>query len=304
VDADQAAPATRHRWPPLHTTVENRALSPPLALRRHRLPRFWLAITLGSVAAAVGLGYWWERQLPVRLEQASATGRLDDCLRYSEQLAALSWLPGRTPFDRGRCLRAKADQLWGQEDWSEALRLQRQVINSRAGTPSDRERLARWQRQLRHLAKTRFQAGDLQGALAALAPLGEERNDDGSAMGDDLQEIWNRNRSQLERATLLVKQKRWWEALDSLNRIDHPWWREQSEPLRQEVKKGLDQLQGKDREHDSHGSLPHTVSGEKLDALVQRRISAGMDEWQAFQEACKELGGRVVEAGPESACQR
>ena len=109
-----------------------------MALRRHRLPRFWLAITLGSVAAAIGLGYWWERQLPVRLEQASATGRLDDCLRYSEQLAALSWLPGRTPFDRGRCLRAKADQLWGQEDWSEALRLQRQVINSRAGTPSDR----------------------------------------------------------------------------------------------------------------------------------------------------------------------
>ena len=37
---------------------------------------------------------------------------------------------------------------------------------------------------------------------------------------------------------------------------------------------------------------------------MQRRISAGMDEWQAFQEACKELGGRVVEAGPESACQR
>ncbi len=275
-----------------------------MALRRHRLPRFWLAITLGSVAAAIGLGYWWERQLPVRLEQASTSGRLDDCLRYSEQLAALSWLPGRSPFDRGRCLRAKADQLWGQENWSEALRLQRQVINSRAGTPADRERLARWQRQLRAMAMNRFQAGDLPGALAALTPLGEERKDDGSSMGDDLQEIWNRNRSQLERATLLVKQKRWWEALDSLNRIDHPWWRQQSDPLRQEVKKGLDQLKGKDREHDSHGSLPHTVSGEKLDGLVQRRIAAGMDEWQAFQAACKELGGRVVEAGPESACQR
>lgn len=275
-----------------------------MALRRHRLPRFWLAITLGSVAAAVGLGYWWERQLPVRLEQASASGRLDDCLRYSEQLAALSWLPGRTSFDRGRCLRAKADQLWGQENWSEALRLQRQVINSRAGTPADRERLARWQRQLRSLAMNRFQAGDLPGALAALSPLGEDHKDDGSGIGDDLQVIWNRNRSQLERSTLLVNQKRWWEALDSLNRIDHPWWRQQSEALRQDVKQGLEQLKGKDREHDSHGSLPHTVSGEKLDALVQRRIAAGMDEWQAFQAACKQLGGRVVEAGPESACQR
>jgi hypothetical protein len=178
------------------------------------------------------------------------------------------------------------------------------VINSRAGTPSDRERLARWQRQLRSLARTSFQAGDLQGALAALAPLGEERKDDGSAMGDDLQAIWNRNRSQLERASMLVKQQRWWEALDSLNRIDHPWWRQQSEPLREQVKRGLEQLKGKDREHDSHGSLPHTVPAEKLDALVQRRIAAGMDEWKAFQEACRELGGKVVEAGPESACQR
>ncbi len=275
-----------------------------MALRQHRLPRFWLAITLGSVVAAIGAGYWWERQLPRRLEQAASTGKLDDCLRYSEQLAALSWLPGRSPLDRGRCLRAKADQLWQQQEWAEALRLQRQVINSRAGTPSDRQRLARWQRQLRAQAMDRFKAGDLQGALAALAPLGEDRSADGSAMGDDLQSVWNRNRQQLERAGLLVKQQRWWEALDSLNRIDHPWWRQQSDPLRQQVKQELEQLKGKDREHDSHGSLPHTVSGEKLDALVQRRIAAGMNEWKAFQEACKELGGRVVEAGPESACQR
>jgi len=275
-----------------------------LALRQHRLPRFWLAITLGSVVAAIGVGYWWERQLPRRLEQAASTGKLDDCLRYSEQLAALSWLPGRSPLDRGRCLRAKADQLWQQQDWAEALRLQRQVINSRAGTPSDRQRLARWQRQLRAQAMDRFKAGDLQGALAALAPLGEDRNADGSAMGDDLQAVWNRNRQQLERAGLLVKQQRWWEALDSLNRIDHPWWRQQSDPLRQQVKQELEQLKGKDREHDSHGSLPHTVSEQKLDALVERRIAAGMNEWKAFQEACRELGGRVVEAGPESACQR
>ena len=101
-----------------------------------------------------------------------------------------------------------------------------------------------------------------------------------------------------------MKQQRWWEALDSLNRIDHPWWRQRSEPLREEVQRGLEKLKGADREHDVHGSLPHTVSAEKLDALVQRRIAAGMDEWQAFQEACRELGGKIVEAGPESACQR
>jgi hypothetical protein len=29
-----------------------------------------------------------------------------------------------------------------------------------------------------------------------------------------------------------------------------------------------------------------------------------MDEWSAFQAACRALGGKVVEAGPETGCQR
>ena len=33
-------------------------------------------------------------------------------------------------------------------------------------------------------------------------------------------------------------------------------------------------------------------------------IAAGMDDGQAFERACKELGGKVVETGPESACRR
>ena len=56
---------------------------------------------------------------------------------------------------------------------------------------------------------------------------------------------------------------------------------------------------------DVAGEVPSwAVPADRLDALVQRRIAGGMDEWKAFQEACGELGGRVVEAGPESSCQR
>jgi hypothetical protein len=46
------------------------------------------------------------------------------------------------------------------------------------------------------------------------------------------------------------------------------------------------------------------VPAAQLDAQVRQRISQGMDEWSAFQEACRALGGQVVEAGPETACQR
>jgi hypothetical protein len=275
-----------------------------LALRRHRLPRFWLGITLGLVAACLGTAYWWERQLPTRLEQAAARGDLDGCLRYSEQLQALRWLGGGAPEEQGTCRRRKAEQLWQQERWGEALRLQLQLVNSPAGKPSDREQLDAWQESLKERALARFQEGDLAGSLALLEPMGERRRADRRALGERLEEIWNRNKLQFERAQRLSQEKRWWEALEALNRIDHPWWKRQSESVRAEVQKGISGLKGQERERDGHGELPHTVSVEQLDREVQRRIAQGMDEWSAFQEACRSLGGKVVEAGPETGCQK
>lgn len=275
-----------------------------MAIRSHRLPSFWLAFTLGSLGLAVAGSYWWERQLPRRIEQAAAAGRLDECLRYSEQLSGLSWLPGASPLPQGRCRRDKAAQLWRQERWAEALRLQRQLVASPAATAADRARLGAWQADLRQTAMARFQDGDLEGALAALAPMGEDHRSDGRSIGDGLRQIWNRNRLQNERADKLARQSRWWEALDALNRIDHPWWQGQSRALRRQVEGGLEALKGKDHDHDSHGALPHTVSTQRLDDLVQQRLAAGMDDAKAFEGACRQLGGRIVEAGPESACQR
>lgn len=275
-----------------------------MALRRHRLPRFWLAVTLGSLAVVIGVVYWWERQLPRRLAEAIAEGRVDDCLRYSEQLAALSWLPGPTPREEGGCRRQKALQLWNERQWKEALAQQRQLIASPAATDSDRRQLTAWEEELRRNAVASFQAGDLEAALLFVAPLEQPAGQDDRPIGEELREIWNRNRLQHERAGRLVREQRWWEALDALNRIDHPWWQRQSAPLRAQVQQGLARLQKGDKERDSHGSLPHTVPADQLDALVQKRIAGGMDEWQAFEDACRELGGRIVEAGPESACQR
>ncbi|MFZ0408032.1 MAG: hypothetical protein WAM11_07990 [Cyanobium sp.] len=274
-----------------------------MALRQHRLPRFWLAITLGSVAVAVGAVYWWERQLPSRIERAAATGQLDDCLRYGDQLAALSWLPGGSPQERGRCQRLRAGQLWQAQQWDGALTLQRQLVHSSIANDGDRRRLNLWQQSLRKLAMGRFEAGDLNGALAALTPLGEGPRGDGNSLGDELTETWNRNRVQLQRAEQLTAQARWWEALDALNRIDHPWWQRRSAATRRRLEQGMSSLKGMDREHESHGDLPHGVDPQKLDRIVQQHIAAGMNEWKAFETGCKQLGGRVVEAGPETTCQ-
>jgi hypothetical protein len=275
-----------------------------VALRRHRLPRFWLALTLGSVAVALGAVHWWEQQLPRRLQEAAASGRLEDCIRYGEQLAALRWLPGSTPLDQNHCRRRRARQLWQASRWQDALTLQRQLLAAGPAGPADRRQLEEWEDELRRRALERYQQGDLAAAQALLRPIGQHRRGDGSRLGDELEEAWNRNGLQLERARRLVGQKRWWEALDALNRIDHPVWLDRSAGLRQQVTTAIAAPAPGRRQHNSHGSLPHTVPAAELDNAVRQRIAAGENEWEAYQAACRQLGGKVVEAGPESACQR
>ena len=277
-----------------------------MAIRRHRLPRFWLVLTLGLVATGVGSAYWWEKQLPERLEQSARSGRLDDCLRYGEQLAALRWLGGKAPQEQGQCRRLKAAELWQEGNWAEALRLQLQLLNSGASDSADQQTLLRWQAQLESQARARYAAGDLEGALKVLASLNGAQSAEGSALGDGLREDWNRNRWYQQRAAQLIPQKRWWEALDALNRIEHPWWKRHSQPLRRQVEQGIaGLLRQHEAEHDAHSGGPESnVPQDQLDALITGKIARGLDDWQAFSSACRELGGKVVEAGPDTVCRR
>lgn len=204
-----------------------------------------------------------------------------------------------------QCRRQRAAELWRQNLWQEALTLQGALID--ASSPevnADRERLRQWRQSLRERALERFRGGDLKGALQRLEALERTTRAPDSALSRELRSLWTRNQQLQQRAERLSAEGRWWEALDSLNRIDHPWWRRRSSALRSRVQMELSRLQGADRLHDSHGALPDSVPPERLDALVRRRIDQGMAEWPAFAISCRELGGRVVEAGPDSACQR
>jgi tetratricopeptide (TPR) repeat protein len=244
--------------------------------------------------------------LPERLEEAAAQGRLDDCLSYGEQLAALRWLGGKAPLEQGRCRRLKAEELWRKGAWAEALKLQLQLVNSGTSTPADQQLLLSWQQQLETRALNLYREGRLEEALKLLSALNATHNASGTALGDQLSEDWNRQKFLKQRAEQLIPQKRWWEALDALNRIEHPWWKQQSTPLRRQVEQGIEGLRsGEQREHDVHGgSLSSNVPTERLNDLINQKLAQGMDDWQAFSTACRELGGRVVEAGPETACRR
>jgi hypothetical protein len=263
-----------------------------------------LATGLAAVALTLVAAYGWQRHLSTRLAAAVAAGQLESCLRAGDQLRLLAWLPGAPPPQEGRCRREQAARLWRQQRWAAAMEQQRQLLAGGAALPADRLRLETWGEELRRRALVSFRQGDLPAALAALEPLGEHRRADGDSLGDQLRQNWSRNRLEAERAGRLVAQGRWWEALDSLHRLDHPWWQEQSRPLQRRVDQAITQLKGKDKEHDGHGALPHTVPQARLEAEVDRRIAAGMDDWKAFEAGCQALGGQVVEAGPETICRR
>lgn len=275
----------------------------PLARRPSRSTRVGLVAALAGLALVYAALVGWQRQLSARLQQAVVSGRIEECLRLSDEGQALAWLPGALPLDSSPCLRQKASQRWRNGEWAAALRLQQQLAESAAGLPDDRQRLAAWRSQRRRHGLTLFQSGDLAGALAALAPL-QQGGAGAESLERPLRQIWERNRQEQQRAERLAQQARWWEALDALNRIDHPWWREHSASLRRRVEARLAQQAERDHGPDSHGELPHSVPVDQLDAAVRKRIGAGMSEWKAFEQGCRELGGRVVEAGPESACQR
>jgi hypothetical protein len=153
----------------------------------------------------------------------------------------------------------------------------------------------------RQEALRRFSRGDPEGAVAALAPLRQTNPSEAAALGEALRSNWHRNRLESARAERLATAGQWWEALDTLNRLDHPWWQRHSQALRRRVEQGAAALEQEHHQH-SHGPGPAGVDTEQLDAEVQRRLQRGQPQWQAFVEGCAAVGGQVLEEGPEVNC--
>ena len=268
------------------------------------LLQLWVVGTFTLVLSLASSALWWERQLPGRLRQAIKSEEWSRCLAVTEQLAALRWLGEGAPQEQAHCRRQRAAQLWNDGDQAAALMVQQQLVQSNQAGARDVEQLQRWRKELRELAMQRFRAGDLEGAIALLEPLDRAATNSGNLFSDNLRETWNRNRLEAERLDQLVAQERWWEALDSHNRLDHPWWQAQTQPQRRRVEQAIARI-GDSQEHQQHGvSRSDVISGTELDRAVQQQLAQGLEPWQAFEAGCRALGGQVEEDGPESFCRR
>ena len=268
------------------------------------LLQLWVVGTFTLVLSLASGALWWERQLPGRLRQAINHEEWSHCLAVTEHLAALRWLGEGAPQEQAHCRRQRAAQLWDDGDHAAALLVQQQLVQSNQAGARDVEQLQRWRKELRELAMQRFRAGDLEGAIALLEPLDRAATNSGNRFSDNLRETWNRNRLEAERLDQLVAQERWWEALDSHNRLDHPWWQARTQPQRRTVEQAIARI-GDSQEHQQHGQTrADVVSGTELDRAVQQQLAQGLEPWQAFEAGCRALGGQVEEDGPESFCRR
>jgi len=165
-----------------------------------------------------------------------------------------------------------------------------------AACPEASSEATRATARLQQEALRRFSRGDPEGAVAAL---GQTNPSEAAALQEALRSNWNRNRLETARAERLAAAGQWWEALDSLNRLDHPWWQRHSQALRRRVEQGAAALE---QEHHQHSHGPAGVATERLDAEVKRRLQLGQPQWQAFVEGCAAVGGQVLEEGPEVNC--
>ena len=209
------------------------------------------------------------------------------------------------PEEQALCRQKHAEHLWGQGDRIAALTLQQQLVASGHGDLAlHRKTLERWHQALTDQAIALFREGDLQQALALLDPLKGSARSSISQLSATLMEIWNRNQLEQRRLVQLVEQERWWEALDSLNKLDHPWWQQQASATRQEVESAIQALD-EAQQHQQHPAMhADVISGDRLDAAVEDQLLQGLDPWTAFSMGCSDLGGRVEEDGPESFCRR
>ena len=275
-----------------------------MAAPRQLLLRLWGLGTLGLVLAIAASAYWWEKELPERLQNALHSNDYEACIRTSEQLAALRWLGDGAPEEQALCRQKRAEQLWTQGDPIAALALQQQLVASGHGDlDGHRETLELWRKDVMNQAVALFRQGELHKALELLEPLKGHSRSSISQLSATLMEIWNRN--QLERRRLVQ--------LVSSNAGGRPGQPQQTRsPLvatagprhRKQVENAIQALD-EAQEHQQHPAVhADVISGDALDAAVQDQLHRGLDPWTAFSEGCRHLGGRVEEDGPESFCRR
>ena len=276
----------------------------------NRFPLLRRLLQLMAAAATVALVFktvihGWQYQLTQRLQRSVMNEDQATCVASGEQLARLRPLNAAEAGQLAHCRRVLASDYWVKGEHQKALDLLERLVTSPRMAAADHVQLSEWVRQRREQAVEQYRRGDLSTAVALLQELSDLQEPYRATLIESLRIRWHLNRQFHQEAKRLRDEERWWEALDAINRLDHPWWRTHAQPLRDEIVTATQALDGQGVGRDGHqGSTRHNVPLEDLDRRIRLHLTRSVDDWSAYVQACHELGGVVVDYGPESVCRR
>ncbi len=270
---------------------------------QHWLRPMAVAITVVLVLKAVVHG--WQHQLTQRLQRSVTDEDHTACVASGEQLAHLRPLERAEARQLAHCRRILASDYWVAGEHQKALDLLERLLASPQMVAADQAQLSEWVRQRKDRAVEHYRQGELSTAVALLREFSDLQDPHRDTLIESLQVRWNLNRQLHEQAMELRAEERWWDALDAINQLDHPWWRAHAKPLQEEIVTATRALAGQSLGRDGHnGRVRHNVPLDDLDRRVRLHLTRSADPWHAYVQACDELGGVVMSYGPESVCRR
>lgn len=274
--------------------------------------RRWQLGLAVAIAIAVPAAWWgWQRfQLQTVIDQAQqslAAGEFADCLTT---LSVLD--PGQQPASLlNDCRWQRSQQLAAQQSYSEALQLVLLIPASDRHAVPAQSAAQEWSQILKSQAEEQFLAGNwpqaqrLLQAIPATAPLEPAA----SELLTRWRQQWRQDSVAVSQAKEAIAQARWWDvdrALTSLS--DHPFWQSQAQSLRQQAQQSIRQLAQQQPDVATSiaedGTAIDTVAEAELAPRFQQYLAQGLPDYEAWQRACREAGGQVLERGPESFCSR
>ncbi|WP_338442428.1 hypothetical protein VZG28_05575 [Synechococcus elongatus IITB4] len=275
------------------------------------LSRYRWSISLLIVAIAVPASWWgwqnWQqRRILSQAQQALATGDVVTCL---DQLAKLSTTQ-QPPALLNDCRWQRSQQLAAQGNFPEALQLALLIPASDRQAAAAQAAARRWGEQVRAQAEQQFLAGNwpaaqkLLNALPAQTPLDPAP----SVLLSRWQQQWQQDSQAITQARVALEQARWWDVDRALAKLsDHPYWQPQAQALRQQAQQSIQQL-AQQRPNATtvaeDGTVIDSVAEAALEPRYRQYLAQGLSDYEAWQRACQDLGGQVIDRGPEAFCSR
>lgn len=277
-----------------------------MVFSRYRWP-----VSLIIVAIAVPMGWWvwqdWQQRRNLsEAQQFLSAGDFEACL---DQL---------TPFETVQqaqavlqeCRWQRSQQLAAQGNYPEALRLALQIPPSERQGTAAQAAARRWSEQARTQAEQQFLAGNwpaaqqLLKALPANAPLEPSP----SVLLSQWQQQWQQDSQAIAKAQESLSQARWWDVDRALLTLsDHPYWQPQAQALRQQAQQSIQKL-AQQRPNAAavaeDGTVIDTVAETELEPRYRQYLAQGLSDYEAWQRACQDLGGQVIDRGPDAFCSR